>query len=126
MEQATAETILYYYGLIEIQLWHCDVHVWYNPKPALSLFSTPQGSNHHKHPQVSAAAHKATPALHTKQGWGQNSHTAYLKWRHLRSFSMMSSSDILVFFFCLSPALEALSAQVSPAGAGMGSMTERV
>lgn len=48
------------------------------------------------------------------------------KKRHLRSFSMISSSDILVFFFCLSPDFVPLSTEVSPADAGMGSITDRV
>lgn len=46
-------------------------------------------------------------------------------WR-LLSLSMISSSDILPFFFCLSAAFEAESPSVHVLGAGMGSITERV
>lgn len=44
----------------------------------------------------------------------------------LLSLSIISSSDILPFFFCLSVALEAASPSGHVLGAGMGSMTERV
>lgn len=39
---------------------------------------------------------------------------------------MISSSDILPFFFCLSAALEATSPSTHGLGAGIGSITERV
>lgn len=42
------------------------------------------------------------------------------------NFSIISSSVILAFFFCLSEDLAPLSTLESPTGAGMGSMTDRV
>lgn len=53
----------------------------------------------------------------------------YLSYKYKRgllSLSIISSSDILPFFFCLSAALEAASPSGHVLGAGMGSITERV
>lgn len=74
MEEATAETILCHYGLIEVQLWHCNVHAWYKPKSVLSLFFHPTGLQALQTTRAKAvlSGHKATQALHTKHGWGQN------------------------------------------------------